>query len=633
VLGTLILGAVLLAGCTTGGERPVNDETRVTASDVDQALASEEASAAAAADTPATTGGAPTEVAPSGAAADSEEAVAVEAPVADEPEESEKPEEPEPVADEVVATPEPPPTSVDLRIADASEREAVASALEGAGFALLADGAPTSNADGDANGDGGVIVSDAPLPAQEAINVRPWVVVAHQRQDVLALSRQQVESALSGSVVDWSSFGGVEQALRVFLPEGESAQVRNGLGLAALVAIELPLRDVVAAVRGTPGALALLPPAALQPGLLPIVVDGYDPLRDPDADNPLWLRRWLRAPDGPTRQALIDALGWAARPADNPLGLLATGDFIPARCVVDSVHRFGNHDFNSIFAGVGDALRAADVTVVSMEVAIVPEANVSPCLETFILSGPIAAVPALAAAGVDALTLAGNHSADCYFGCGRAVAIQHTIETLDEAGIAHTGTGENLTAARRPVLIERDGVRLAILSYELQAAYYFATADAPGVAAFSAASLREDVAAALAIADHVIVAFSAGEEYVQTTLPLQDAAVRVAFEAGASLVIGNHPHTVQPLIEQEGRVAAFALGNFVFDQDWSRHTTQSVILEAGFNAERLLGYRVRPSVIRFNYQPELVDPAGAEGVQILTRLWGATDAWNARQGS
>ena len=523
----------------------------------------------------------------------------------------------------VLIPPEPEPASVvDLRIADEREGGALGAALIAAGCRLLSDAAPPSEAQ--------IIVSDAPLTGADAIDVRPWVVVAHQRHDVLEMSVEQVRAALRGAGQSWASFGGAAQPVQAFLPQEMAPLVRRALGLPAEAATVLPLEAVRTAVRETPGAIALIPPEGLAPGLLPIVVHGYDPLRDPDAGNPLWLRRWLRAPDEETRLAVIAALGWTEPSAGNPLGLLATGDFLPTRCVVDAVERLGAGDLSAIFAETGAALRAADVTLVSMELALVPEANVTPCTRTFILSAPAAAAAALAGAGVDVVSLAGNHAGDCYFGCGSELAIRHTIATLEAAGIAHAGTGENLAAARRPALIERDGVRLAVLSYEANSDHYFADEDQAGVAPLTEANLRADIAAAREVADHVIVAFSAGEEYVQTTLPQQEAAVRAAFEAGASLVIGNHPHTVQPLIEQAGGVAAFALGNFVFDQGWSQQTSQSVILEAGFSAERLLGYRVRPAVIRMNYRPEFVDPAGPEGRQVLTRLWEATDAWLAR---
>ena len=77
-------------------------------------------------------------------------------------------------------------------------------------------------------------------------------------------------------------------------------------------------------------------------------------------------------------------------------------------------------------------------------------------------------------------------------------------------------------------------------------------------------------------------------------------------------------------MELDGALTTFALGNF--DQDWSVETTQSILLEVGFSAGRLLGYRVRPIVIRHNDQPKAVDPAGPESGQILTRPRTASDA-------
>ena len=520
------------------------------------------------------------------------------------------------------------PPVVDLRIADAAERARLADALTGAGFAPLPAGASTSGSGEDA----GVVISNAPLPDEDALLLDAWAAVAHQRHDVLDLSLDALRGVLSGAVDNWSALGGADEPIRLLVAQEIAPRVRRILQLPDDVGEDVPLAALVEDVRSAPGALALVPLAALRPGLLPLIVDGYDPLRDPAAVNPLGLRRWLRAPDDATRGAVLAALGWTPLPASDPLGLVATGDYIPARCVPDSVRRFGGGDFNAVFADLGDHLRAADVVVVSMEVPVVPRENVSPCLRTLVLSAPVEAVEALAGAGADVVTLAGNHAGDCYTGCGRALAVQHTIDVLEAAGIAHAGTGATLAAARRPALIERGGIRLAVLSYEGQADHYFASADTPGVAPLNEPSLREDIAAARAVADHVIVAFSSGAEYVQSTIRQQDEAVRVALEAGATLVVGNHPHAVQPLVERGGALVAFALGNFVFDQDWSIETTQSVLLEVGFSADRIIGYRVRPVVIRLNYQPQFVDPAGTVGREILTRLWDATDAWLDRQG-
>jgi poly-gamma-glutamate synthesis protein (capsule biosynthesis protein) len=107
--------------------------------------------------------------------------------------------------------------------------------------------------------------------------------------------------------------------------------------------------------------------------------------------------------------------------------------------------------------------------------------------------------------------------------------------------------------------------------------------------------------------------------------PHQRQAAAVAFAAGASLIIGNHPHVVQALELIEGALVVYALGNFVFDQDWSLATQQGAVLEAGFGLGRLLGFRLRPIAIRELYRPEFVTPAGPEGSEILGRIWDASD--------
>ena len=150
-------------------------------------------------------------------------------------------------------------------------------------------------------------------------------------------------------------------------------------------------------------------------------------------------------------------------------------------------------------------------------------------------------------------------------------------------------------------------------------------------------AIAADVRAARELGDHVIVGMNWGTEYTADPTAFQLEQAANVFAAGATLILGNHPHWVQATQLVPGaeggtdRLATYALGNFVFDQDWSVETQQSAVLEASFTAERLLGYRLRPAVLRGDpqvrrglFRPELVDPAG-EGRPILDRIWGASD--------
>ena len=167
-------------------------------------------------------------------------------------------------------------------------------------------------------------------------------------------------------------------------------------------------------------------------------------------------------------------------------------------------------------------------------------------------------------------------------------------------------------------------MRLALLAYDDIAPFYAATPESAGVAPLDLETLAADISAVKTQVDHVVVMVHWGIEYVADPSPRQREAAAVAVAAGASLVIGNHPHWVQAVEEFDDGAVAYALGNFVFDQNWSVATTQGMVLEVGFDRERVLGYRLRPIVIRDIHRPEFVDPAD-EGDPILRRVWDATD--------
>ena len=529
------------------------------------------------------------------------------------------PPEPEPrTAAQQEAPPEPPEPSVDLRdLAERAEAEVILAGAMGPG-------------------DAPIVVSDRPLDAGTRFVLGAWAAVVSQRHNLFELSLDLLRDALSGAVDDWAGLGGREQPLSVLLAADRAQALQWSLGVSSLGgAVQLLEADaLVAAARTTPGALAFVDLAQLEPGLLPLVVDGWDPLSAPANESPLSGARWIDAGTVSANRVWAEQLGWQEPSELNPLGYVATGDFIPVRCVGRAVRSMVDGDFGEIFALVGTHLRSADVLAVSMEVSATDLRVPTPCDDRqvqLVLQADPAVLDALAEAGVDLVTTAGNHAGDCNAFCPWRDALVDTVSELDARGLAHTGTGSTLAEARSPALVERDGVRLAILSYDSIAPWYWAQETSPGTAPATAEVVAEDVAAARLLADHVIVALSWGEEYVQTTTSGQEAIVDAALNAGASLIVGNHPHTVQPLIERKveraDALVAYALGNFVFDQSWSTQTMQSVLLEVGFSRERLIGYRVRPVVVRRDFQPELVSPRGTEGAQTLERLWRATDQW------
>jgi len=182
---------------------------------------------------------------------------------------------------------------------------------------------------------------------------------------------------------------------------------------------------------------------------------------------------------------------------------------------------------------------------------------------------------------VDAVTLAGNHIADC-----GAEGIQDTLTALDQNGIAHTGAAMNLALARAPAWLESGGVRLALLSYNCVGpeqswatpanagcAYVRVTPEGNGPIAPGAdlrhpdpdsiALMAEDVRKARSAgADVCIVALHKGLVHVPARLaPYERPLARAAIDAGADLVIGHHAHILRGFEFYRRRPIFHGLGN------------------------------------------------------------------------
>ncbi|PUE30408.1 poly-gamma-glutamate biosynthesis protein [Limnohabitans sp. JirII-29] len=162
----------------------------------------------------------------------------------------------------------------------------------------------------------------------------------------------------------------------------------------------------------------------------------------------------------------------------------------------------------------------------------------------------------------DAVGLANNHSGD--FG---PKAFADMLGALKRHGIGYYGGGMNLQEAHTPLIIERKGVRIALLGYdEFQPRSFEADHDRPGVAWSEDEQVVRDIRLARTQwhADVVIPIMHWGwEEPVANAR--QRKLARLMVDAGADLVIGGHPHQVQDTEQYKGKPIFYSLGNFVFD--------------------------------------------------------------------
>lgn len=163
----------------------------------------------------------------------------------------------------------------------------------------------------------------------------------------------------------------------------------------------------------------------------------------------------------------------------------------------------------------------------------------------------------------DAVGLANNHSGD--FG---PTAFAEMLGLLDRAGIQHFGGGLDLAAAHRPLVVERQGLRIALLAYdEFFPRHFEADADKPGIAWSEDEQVRLDITRARSVyhADLVIPFMHWGWEHEPRANGRQRQLARLMIDAGADAVIGGHPHVTQDTEVYQGKPIVYSLGNFVFD--------------------------------------------------------------------
>ena len=327
----------------------------------------------------------------------------------------------------------------------------------------------------------------------------------------------------------------------------------------------------------------------------------------------------------PTVTVTVAVLTATPVPTSTPVPtttLLFTGDIIPARCTLTRLQSIG--DYGAAFDALRPQLTTADITIGSLDSTLANSSRPIGCTPTFNLAGPPEFAVALGEAGFDVLSHAANHIKDCgNVACGE-LAVTETIWNLGANGIAATGSGRVLADARTPAIVERNGVRFAFLAYDDIAPYYHATDTVAGAAPLDPETIAADIAAARAVADVVVVLPHWGAEYTASPSARQREVARVAARAGADLIVGNHAHWVAAREQIDETFVAYALGNFVFDQDWSLETQQGVMLEVTFTGDAITGTRYIPIQIYDEHQPRHAD--ATEAAAISERIEAASAA-------
>lgn len=278
------------------------------------------------------------------------------------------------------------------------------------------------------------------------------------------------------------------------------------------------------------------------------------------------------------------------------------GEIILARDVATKINQY--HDYTYPFHQVADITRIPDLFFATLEAPLYGKNT--PCGQDclkFIADGET--IEGLKFAGIDVVSLAANHVMD-----GDEAALENTLKLLDEVRIGHVGAGLSEAETLRPFIKEIRGLKVGFLAYnEIPPQKNTATA----------LNLSQAIRDLKKKVDLVIVSFHWGIEYTDQPNDSQKALAHQAIDADADLVIGDHPHWLQGIEFYQGKPIFYSVGNFIFDQMWSRETREGIMVFLTFEGTKLSRVQLKPHLIENFSQPRPL--LGEEKEKILNRLY------------
>ncbi|MSU56032.1 MAG: CapA family protein [Candidatus Taylorbacteria bacterium] len=280
--------------------------------------------------------------------------------------------------------------------------------------------------------------------------------------------------------------------------------------------------------------------------------------------------------------------------------MVFVGDIMLSRNIGQSMEQ--KKDYTFFFASTTEFLKSADITFGNLE---------NPVSTRGIRSGSIYSFRAdpqtlqgLTSAGFNVVSIANNHIWDY----GKQ-AFKDTLSNLSENGISAVGGGENYAEAHTPKILMVGKTRIAFLAYtNLISPKLGLASSTPAISRYDDTILQTDITEAKKVSDFVAVSFHWGDEYQTKHNAEQERVGKLVIDAGANLVIGHHPHVVQEVEEYNNGYIAYSLGNFIFDQNFSKDTRHGLALLVTLKNNKISDVAKKEVSFGDDYRPHFVEP-------------------------
>ncbi len=322
-------------------------------------------------------------------------------------------------------------------------------------------------------------------------------------------------------------------------------------------------------------------------------------ITNPSADISIIISALVRRDPAPAQTAGEAQVTTPDAVKKEPIKMVFVGDVMLARGVAYMVNKYGSDDDAFPFLKIKDTLSGADVVFGNLEGPVSDKGYKAGSIYSF--EADPKAIDGLTFAGFNVMSCANNHMLDY-----TSAALEDTIARLKGASILCAGAGANAAEALAPKFLDVKGNKIAVLAYaDFAVESWYATETGPGIAKPTDENIKTGIDAAREQgADIVVVSFHFGNEYEAAPSDEQKHLSHLAIDGGADLVIGHHPHVIQPTEEYKpGKWIAYSLGNFVFDQNFSAATMEGGMLEVSTESGAVAGATEKRVTINNRYQP------------------------------
>lgn len=279
--------------------------------------------------------------------------------------------------------------------------------------------------------------------------------------------------------------------------------------------------------------------------------------------------------------------------------ILFAGDIMLARDVATSVARHFGGDYGKLFEKIPE-IKIPDITFANLEGPVSDLGHNVGSIYSFRMD-PLA-LPSLKNGGIDIVSFANNHVGDY-----TVAAFTDTLDRLDANGILHVGAGHTKSEAEAPVIIDKNGIRIGFIGFsDVGPNWLAADETTPGILLASDPQMPEIIAHAKAQCDILVTSFHWGIEYQPHHSAEQEFLAHTAIDSGADFVIGHHPHVEEDTENYKNGFIAYSLGNFIFDQPFSKQTMQGLVVEATLDKTHVTNIEKKHVYLNAFYQPERI---------------------------